>query len=111
MNKGRPFVRFVNFLKSVDYSSTTEKIHPDAIGILCKLDEESRNRKDVTVTGLVQCQLYGSLPSVIRRIKELEQHGYIKITRGADKRKWLITLSIKGCSLLRWLSIKMFSTS
>lgn len=101
---GYAYVRFLNLMKVLQKSNHISDHHPQAMAVLAYISKNTQQNQVVTITNLVNQQEFGSLPTVLRRLAELQQAGLITYGSGPDQRLKLVFLTQSGERLLEFCS-------
>jgi len=92
------FVRFTNLVQKLYAEQSTESAEVDAL--LAHIFEQNEARVPVCITDLVRADRFGTLPTLSKRLQEMEKRGLIKVTTGADRRTRLVEVARGGMDVL-----------
>lgn len=92
------FVRFTNGLHKLYAEQPTECAEVDAL--LAHLCEQTEASKPVRITDLVRAGRFGTLPTLSKRLREMEARGLIRMRTGVDRRTHLVELAAGGEAVL-----------
>lgn len=92
------FVRFTNLVQKLYAERSTESAEVDAL--LAHIFEQNEARVPVCITDLVRADRFGTLPTLSKRLQEMEKRGLIKVTTGADRRTRLVEVARGGMDVL-----------
>jgi len=92
------FVRFTNLVQKLYAEQSTESAEVDAL--LAHIYEQNEAREPVCITDLVRADRFGTLPTLSKRLQDMEKRGLIKVTTGTDRRTRLVEVAAGGIALL-----------
>lgn len=92
------FVRFTNGLQKLYAEQPTECAEVDAL--LAHVCEQNEASKAVRITDLVRAGRFGTLPTLSKRLREMEGRGLIRVRTGVDRRTHLVELAAGGDAVL-----------
>jgi hypothetical protein len=92
------FVNFTNRVQQLYATHPAESVEVDAL--LTHLHEQNQSGVPVCITDLVRADRFGTLPTLSKRLHEMEARGLIRVTPGADRRTRLVTVDQAGLQLL-----------
>lgn len=92
------FVRFINLLQKLYAEQPGECAEVDAL--VAHIHEQNQARKPVRITDLVRADRFGTLPTLSKRLQQMEKRGLIKVNTGTDRRTRLVELAAAGTALL-----------
>ncbi len=92
------FVRFTNLVQKLYAEQSTESAEVDAL--LAHIYEQNESRVPVCITDLVRADRFGTLPTLSKRLQDMEKRGLIKVTTGSDRRTRLVEVGRGGMELL-----------
>lgn len=101
------YVRFLNLMRALQKGKHIGDYHPQAIAILAWISENVASNQMITITNLVNRQDFGSLPTVLRRLAELQKAGLITYGSCSDRRLKSVVLTQSGEMLLKSYSEAM----
>lgn len=88
MPPGINMTRLINLLSVFHGEKRNNFIEIDDLRILSQIVDTGKTGKCISVTDIVNCKLFGSPPTVQRRIKKLIRNGYIELSKcEKDQRK------------------------
>lgn len=92
------FVRFTNLVQQLYAQQSTESAEIDAL--LAHVYEQNESHVPVCITDLVRADRFGTLPTLSKRLQEMEKRGLVSITTGSDRRTRLVEVAAGGVALL-----------
>jgi hypothetical protein len=91
-------VRFINMMHLLYSEHPSECAEVDAL--LSHIYARNAERVPVCITDLVRANRFGTLPTLSRRLHDMERRGLIAVRTGSDRRTRLIELAQGGLDLL-----------
>lgn len=92
------FVRFTNLVQQLYAEQPAECAEVDAL--VAHICEQNEVQTPVRITDLVRADRFGTLPTLSKRLQEMEKRGLIKVVTGNDRRTRLVELAPAGTALL-----------
>lgn len=92
------FVRFTNLVQTLYAEQSTECAEVDSL--LAHIYEQNETKVPVCITDLVRADRFGTLPTLSKRLQDMEKRGLIKVTTGSDRRTRLVEVAKGGAELL-----------
>lgn len=92
------FVRFTNLVQKLYAEQSTESAEVDAL--LSHIYEQNEAKVPVCITDLVRADRFGTLPTLSKRLQDMEKRGLIMVSTGSDRRTRLVEVAQGGMDLL-----------
>jgi len=92
------FVRFTNLVQKLYAEQSTECAEVDAL--LAHIYAQNESNVPVCITDLVRAERFGTLPTLSKRLQDMEKRGLVKISTGTDRRTRLVQVAAGGVQLL-----------
>ncbi|MCF8192010.1 MAG: hypothetical protein K9J04_04005 [Burkholderiales bacterium] len=92
------FVRFTNLVQKLYAEQPAASAEVDSL--LAHIYEQNDARVPVCITDLVRAERFGTLPTLSKRLQDMEKRGLIKVATGADRRTRLVEVASGGVEVL-----------